>query len=283
MAHLDYPPSSIAPRGCRPPRRRAGRLLASTLAAAFAVGALAGCVSGGPARSSTGEGNSTEEATENSVVVKDTSAETSLVAAVKKALLAKRDVHVVVRGYQKGTRAAVESVVWDSGTTSADESIVESKAVATIRVTPEAAYFSGNSTGLTKIIGLSSAQTKKVGSHWVELKAGTSQYKGFAGATTISSLPAGILPASGSAAKLTSGTLDGSRVDVLTWKETASGSSEELGERLVVLAAATPLPLGETTTGGGDRRTVSFTNWGRRFTVAAPPAAAVIQYSQVSS
>jgi hypothetical protein len=280
MAHLDFPPTATAPRGWWHGRSRARRPLATSLAGAFAVVALAGCVPGGPARSSTGRGNS---ATETSAVAKDTSGEASLVTAVRKALLAKREVHVVVKGYQKGTRAAVESVVWDSGTTSADESIAEAKAVATIRVTSKAAYFSGNSTGLTKIIGLSSAQTKKVGSHWVELKAGTSQYKGFAGATTISSLPAGILPASGSSVKLTSATLGRSRVDVLSWKVTASGSSEELGERLIVLAEAPPLPVSETTTGGGDKRTVTFTNWGRRFTVAAPRPASVIQYSQVSS
>jgi hypothetical protein len=225
-------------------------------------------------------GASTKQAQETSAVAKGNAAETSLVAAIKKAILAKGSVHAVSKGYQTGTEAAVETVGWDIGRTSATVSIAEGKAVVAIRVTPKVAYFSGNDSGLTKIAGLSSTQAKRVGSRWVEMKAGTSQYDGFAVSNTISSLPAAILPASTSSVKLASGTFEGERLNVLTWKMTPSGSSVQLTEELVVTATPQPLPVAETTTGGGDTRTDSFTNWGLHFTVPVPSPTSCIPYSR---
>ena len=264
---------------------RSARLLGGTVAGALAVVCLGAWSSAGlhpTGRTELPCGVPvTKQAHESAAVAKNTSAETSLVAAIKKAIVAQGSVHLDVKGYQKGTKAAVETAAWDVGMTSANESITEGKGAVTIRVTPKAAYFSGNATGLTKIIGLSSAQTKKVGPRWVELKAGTSQYKGFAGAETFSALPDGVLPPSTTSVKLSSGTLDGGRVDVLTWRVAATGSTEALAEKLVVPATARPLPLTEVTSAGGDSRTNLFSKWGLRFPVPVPAPRSIIEYSKL--
>lgn len=280
MAELNHPCSAATSRAGRTPRARPARRLLSAAAAVFALACLAGYSPSGPAKSSASVGASTKQAQETSAVAKGNAAETSLVAAIKKAILAKGSVHAVSKGYQTGTEAAVETVGWDIGRTSATVSIAEGKAVVAIRVTPKVAYFSGNDSGLTKIAGLSSTQAKRVGSRWVEMKAGTSQYDGFAVSNTISSLPAAILPASTSSVKLASGTFEGERLNVLTWKMTPSGSSVQLTEELVVTATPQPLPVAETTTGGGDTRTDSFTNWGLHFTVPVPSPTSCIPYSR---
>jgi hypothetical protein len=61
---------------------------------------------------------------------------------------------------------------------------------------------------------------------------------------------------------------------------TPSGSSVQLTEELVVTATPQPLPVAETTTGGGDTRTDSFTNWGLHFTVPVPSPTSCIPYSR---
>ena len=209
-------------------------------------------------------------------------AETALVDGAKRAILAAGSVHLLALGYQPNSKQAVEKIVADVGTSSASESLAQGEATASIRVTPKAAYFSGNNAGLTTLMGLSSSAAKKAGPHWVTMKKGTSEYKTFSTEETIGSVPATVLPASGTSVKFSTSESGGRPVKVLTWQATASGSNNHLSETLVMSAAAAPLPVTEVTRVGGDHETVSFSGWGEKVSVPGPPAAAVIPYSALT-
>jgi hypothetical protein len=202
--------------------------------------------------------------------------ETSLVDGASSAIMAEGSVHLLVLGYQGNSKRATEKIVADVGPGWASESLTAGKATASIRVTPKAAYFSGNNAGLTTLIGLNAAAAKKAGSHWVTMKKGTSEYKDFVMEETIGSVPATVLPASGSSVKISTSVSRGRPVNVLTWQATVSGPNNQLSETLVLSGTARPLPVTEVTRADGDHETANFSDWGEKVTVAGPPATTAI-------
>ncbi len=213
----------------------------------------------------------------------------SLITAAQNSILAQKSVHVVITGRkagnqagnQAGNTALAEQIVADIGTTTGVESIRSGPAAASIRVTSTDAYFSGNPTGLTTFIGLSSAAASQAASRWVDIKAGTNEYQDLATEDTISSLPASILPTEANTVQLKTATMAGRKVYILDWKTTASGSGTKISERLILAATTQALPISETTIAGGDSETVTLEHWGEQFTVPVPASA--IPYSRVKS
>lgn len=203
----------------------------------------------------------------------------ALTARVSKAMLAQHSVHVVVRGRKGGSPAAAEKIVADVSTTQGAESMTEGKATARIRIRPRSAYISGNSAGLTTLIGLPAADARKAGSHWVAVKAGTAEYKDLAREDTLAALPASILPNATDSVRLTRSSTAGKAVDILSWHVGTDGSSTAVHVKLVV-AAVTSLPLTETSTVGGDTQTVSFGGWGQPVTAAVPDKS--VPYPQIT-
>ena len=211
--------------------------------------------------------------------VHNSPAETALVKAIRQAVLAKGTVRVVIHRHQKGKKG-VEILAGDIGSKSADESITHLSATASIRITPTAAYFTGNPSGLKTFLGLTDKEVGRVGHHWVEDKAGSKQYKQLFQADTMSSLPDSLLPTSSDAVKVTSSTVGGVKVKVLSWTESVSG--QKISEQLFVPASGPPLPLSENTNVKPISQTTAFSAWGEHLHVVAPPAADVIAYSRVT-
>jgi hypothetical protein len=79
---------------------------------------------------------------------------------------------------------------------------------------------------------------------------------------------------------VTTATIDGQKVYVLDWTTTASGSSTAISVQLVLTATPKVLPVSETLSTAGESKTVTFSDWGKPFTVTAPAAA--ISYAQVT-
>lgn len=209
-------------------------------------------------------------------------AEAAVVTAAQTSMLAQKSVHVIITGRKGGSAAVAERIVADIGIATGTESVRSGPATATIRVTRQHAYISGTPDGLTTFVGLPAAAASKVRSRWVDIRAGTAEYQDLATEDTISSLPASILPpGSGSAVQLHAATRKGKKVYVLDWKTSASGSSAQISEELVLAATGTTLPISETTAAGGNTQTVSLGRWGTSFTVPVPPS--VIPYSRVTS
>jgi hypothetical protein len=161
------------------------------------------------------------------------------------------------------------------------ETIALGAATATIKVTPSYAYISGSSSGLTTIFGLSAAQAKKVGKHWVSFKAGTSQYSDFKSGVTMSSVDSVLPEAKGT--KTSMADVKGTKVHVLTWTVAATSSTPKTSNTLTISAVGAALPIkGTASDAAGDHETLLLSNWGEHVSVSAPPAASTISYSQLT-
>jgi hypothetical protein len=204
----------------------------------------------------------------------------SVLKAAKAAIANQRGVHVVFV-VSTSSSSNTEKITADVGRTSGLETISEGKANLAVEVTPTYAYVNGNSSGLTTIDGLSSAEAKKVGTNWVSWKAGTSQYSDLKSVVTISSVTTVLPKANGT--KLSTHITTGTKLYVLKWTTAATSSSPKLSNTLSVSARGTTLPVKETATAsGGTKVTTMFSKWGEHIIVSAPPGASTISSSQVT-
>jgi hypothetical protein len=204
---------------------------------------------------------------------------TSIITAADDTMLTEPGVHMVITDQVAGAPGA-QRIIADMGTVAGTEFIQYAAATATIRVTRQAAYFTGTKTGLTAYLGLTAAGAAKAGSHWVAIKGGTSEYQDLAAENTIAALPSSILPAASQVTQVSTTVAGGQKEYILDWTTTPSGSQTPISARLILTATPKVLPVSETLTTKGEAKTVTFSGWGAPFTVAAP--AQSIPYAQVA-
>ncbi len=187
-------------------------------------------------------------------------------------MLAAGSVHLVVQ--VRGARQS--TIVADIGRAAGRETYRSGSAMVTVLITATAAYVGGNATGLRTLVGLTPAQVRRVGRRFVEMRAGTSQYSGFAANLTVVAL-AGLLPHGGGITARTTGT--GSVL--LSWKSTsrASGAASSQMTLAVGTRVLPTLEVVRSAAGGGSTH---FSRWGRPVVVEAPPAGRTIADSAVS-
>jgi hypothetical protein len=202
----------------------------------------------------------------------------SVLAAAKAAVAKQTAVHLVVDSKSSSSSTA-EQVVADLGKKSGTESISDGKDSVTIVVTPPYGYVSGNSGGLSKIVGLTSSEIKKVGHKWIALKAGTSQYTSLATDIRISSVQTLLPQAKGTT--LSVETTTPAHLYVLKWTTAASSSNPKLSTTLTFPVAGATLPIQEITTASGSRETVTLSKWGEFVRIVGPPLSQTIPYSKV--
>jgi outer membrane lipoprotein-sorting protein len=177
--------------------------------------------------------------------------------------------------------SVTERISAQAGTSNGTESVSADKASLKVRLTPTEAYISGNSSGLTSIFGMSSAEAKKVGKNWVSWKKSTSQYSDLESNVTVSSVAA-ILPKT-KGTKVSTAVIGHTRSYLLKWKTAATKSSPTLSNTLAV-SESTGLPLQETTTDStGTNVTTTFSKWGESVVVDAPPAGSTIASSRLKT
>ncbi len=247
------------------PDRQAGRVLVALVAPAVATALLTGALVG---VATTGA---------EAAVAPTTS---SLLAAAKAAISKQGAVHLEVDS-KSTTAADDERVVADLGKKSGTESISTGLDAVTIVVTPAYGYVSGNPGGLSKIVGLTSAEVKKVGSKWIILKAGSSQYTSLATDIRVTSI-ATLLPQVKGTTVATETIRGPGRVYVLKWATAASSSNPALSSTITFPVTGPPLPIQEVTTAKGSRETVTLSKWGEFVHIAAPPLSQTIPYAKVS-
>jgi hypothetical protein len=209
---------------------------------------------------------------------KQTVLASSVLTAAQDTMLTESGVHMVITDQLVGN-AAPQRITADLGSVTGTEQIGYGPATAEIRITKQSAFFSGTKTGLTSYIGLTAASAAKAGSHWVAIKSGTTEYQDLATENTLPALPSSILPAASQVSKVSTATVSGQKVYILTWKTTLSGAKTPISVTLVLTATPKVLPVNETLTTTGESKTVTFTSWGEAFKVAAPAQA--IPYAQV--
>jgi len=205
-------------------------------------------------------------------------ATTSILTATKASLAGQHSVHLAVSIVQ-GSNTTVEEA--DLGTSTGVESIISGTARATVEVAPAFGYMTGDSSGLTSLIGLTAAQAKKLGSKWMSLKAGTTPYSDLKTAATIPALEA-VLPAVKGTTSSTE-TVGNTKLYVLKWTSAATSSSPKLTDVLSISMGKTPLPVKETESDAGASETTEFSRWGESVVVHAPSAATTVPYSTIVS
>ena len=205
----------------------------------------------------------------------------SVLTSAKSAVGKQTSVHLDVRS-SPGSTSVGEHLQADLAKTSGMETISAGTATATIKVTPSFAYLSGNSSGLTNLFGLTAAEVKKVGTNWVSLKAGTTQYKDLAASMTVSSVVS-VLPAA-KGTKLYTPAAPAKKVYTLKWNTAATSSAPALTNTLTLSASGATLPVQETSTAsGGGNETVALSKWGEHVLVSAPPVGATIPFASLAA
>ncbi|MGC8498129.1 MAG: hypothetical protein ACP5OV_01345 [Acidimicrobiales bacterium] len=180
-------------------------------------------------------------------------------------------VHLVVRT----SSPRPSTIVADIGRRSGRETYRNGTAIVNVLVTPRAAYVRGNAAGLRQFVGLTRAQERRVGDRFVVMRAGTSQYSGFAANLTVASL-AGLLPPSRGVAVH----LAGAHRVVLSWTSTSSAGTSSTA--LTVRVGARVLPEVETVHGALGGGSIRFSRWGRVVRVGAPAPGRTIAYRAVT-
>jgi hypothetical protein len=204
----------------------------------------------------------------------------SVLTAAANAIAKETAVHLTVSS-KSSSNSTQEHVTADLGEKSGVETISEGSAEVVFELTPGYVYVSGNSKGLSQIIGLSSAEVKMVGKDWVSVKAGSSQYAGVASGLKVSSV-SGILPKT-KGTKLSMEKTATATLYVLTWTTAATSSAPALSNTLTLSARGATLPVDDTSTdASGDKQTISLSKWDERVDVTAPPARSTIPYSKLS-
>jgi hypothetical protein len=203
----------------------------------------------------------------------------SVLSAARSAIGKQTSVHLTV-DLASASNTLSEHVAADLGRQAGIETITEGTANAQIRVTRGFAYVSGNSTGLTKIIGLTATQVKKVGHKWVSVKAGSSQYSGLATSTTVGSVTSVLPKAKGT--RLSGPGAAGKQLYTLKWTTAATSSTPSLAQMLTLSAVGPTLPVQEiTTAAGGGKETLAMSRWDERLQVVAPTAGSTVPYSKI--
>jgi hypothetical protein len=199
---------------------------------------------------------------------------TSIIAAAKASLAKESGVHISV---STDDDKVLSTVVADIGPTSGYETYKKGKETFTISVTPKFAFLSGSQSGLTTLMGLTSAEAKKVGTKSIEMKKGSDQYSTFKTNLTSAAFSQ-LLPAVKGTTLLSARdkTTNGYQ---LTWVTAATSTSPKTTSLLVISSGSATVPLKETvSTSSGDSHT-TFTKWDQTFTVTVPSS--TIAYAKV--
>ncbi|HTX62815.1 MAG TPA: hypothetical protein VMD28_04210 [Acidimicrobiales bacterium] len=181
---------------------------------------------------------------------------------------------------QSASSSQVAKETLNAGTTSGQETFSKGQADFTIKVTPTDAYISGSSSGLTTILGMSATDAKKIGSDWVYWKHGTTEYADLKSGLTVSSLTSVFPKVKGTT--LSTRSTKGVILYVLRWTSAATSSAPKLSETLTV-STKTDLPVRSTaTTSGGTKVATTFSDWGKRVLVSAPPSRSTVPSSKIT-
>ncbi len=206
---------------------------------------------------------------------------TSVLAAAKSAITQQSSVHLVLTVKPSST-SNTETVVGDLGKKNGIESVSLGKATITLKVNPAFGYVYGNSSGLTTLFGLTSAQAKKLGKDWMTFKAGSTRYSNFEAGLSISSIT-GVLPTA-KGTKLSTDVVKGIKLYELKWTTAATSSTPELSDTLTMSAVGATLPVEAImSASGGGLETITFSKWGEPVVVSAPPAGSTISYSTITA
>jgi hypothetical protein len=169
------------------------------------------------------------------------------------------------------------SVVADIGEQSGTETFTKGKESFTITVTPTYAYLSGTTTGLIDIMGLTSAEQKKVGTSAISMKEGSTPYTTFKDNLTIGALTK-LLPVLKGTTLLSARDKTTNGYD-LSWVTAASEDSPKTTTVMTISSGKKSLPIKEVVTTSQGKSETTFTKWGENVEVIVPSS--TISYNTI--
>ena len=197
----------------------------------------------------------------------------SVISLAKGAMTKVSGVHLTSSSTTSGTKLFV---VADVGTSSGTEVYTSGTQRIEIKVTPASAYLRGSVTGLTKLMGMTPAQIKRVGTRWIAIASSSSVYGNFKSNLTVAGF-SGLLPAAtGAVVSRTS-----SSAFRLTWARKATKTTTQATTILTLTSSPRVLPTKEWVSSSSGTSTTLFTKWGEHVSVTAPVASTTIAYSKV--
>jgi hypothetical protein len=178
------------------------------------------------------------------------------------------------------TGTTKSKVVVDLGPTSGLEEIFQGSQHVTIALTAKNAYVKGTKEGLIKIMGLTAAQVKIVGSKSIQMASGTSPYSSFKASLTTAALNEFLPKAKGTTLLPV---VKGSGRYRLKWTVKGTTSATNVTSVLDVSSTSPSLPIVEVITGKSGDGTTKFSKWGESVNVSSPSSSDTIAYSKVFS
>lgn len=207
-------------------------------------------------------------------VTKPTTA--SVIAAAKVSLAKEQGVHVKIATVAGSVHS---TLVADIGRVRGFETFKSGNASFTITVTPTYAYLSGSAVGLTKIMGLSSADQKKIGKSSMTMKKGTAPYTSFHSRMTSGAFIQLLPPIKGTT--LLSKRDKATNGYQLTWTAKATSSTPKTSTLMIFSSGKSTLPIEDTAATSNSHSQTTYSKWGEAVQVAIPSS--TITYAKVFS
>jgi hypothetical protein len=199
----------------------------------------------------------------------------SILKAAKVAIVKQNGVHVTVRTVSGKT---VSSVIADIGKANGSETYVSGSESFTITVTPTYAYLSGSQKGLTTLMGLTSAEQKKIGKQSMAMKKGTSYYTTFKSNLTSGTTFASLLPTA-KGTKLLSARDKRTNGFQLKWTVKATSTQPSATTVMTFSSGKSTLPIKDAVSTSTGKSETTFSKWGEKVSVKIPTS--TIPYAQV--
>jgi hypothetical protein len=201
---------------------------------------------------------------------KSSPAATALTGSVRRAILGQRSARVAIIGYQSNDPHPVATISAVIGARSGAETMREESAGASIRVTADSVFLSGNTAGLADLLGLPSSRTRGADGRWLQVSKGSAEYRDLATENTIAALPASLLPTSSDTVTETRARDHGRTVRVLRWSGADGSDPSATLTATLTVNPTSSLPISELTTSPGHRQTVTFGRWNQPVNITAP-------------
>ena len=193
-------------------------------------------------------------------------APSALISLMNKAIATMYSVHLNITAAQSSPKVN-ETISQDSGYTSGSQSVSTGNEHASVLLTPSNAYLSGNSTGLSAFFALPADDIPLVGTKWIVIKAGATQYKTFVNTIGYRSLFKNLVPTS-KPLSISAVTYHSVKAYALHWQVKSGTSTTKLD--LYLPQVGKELPIAETAVSGATVEQSVLSQWNKKIAVNAP-------------
>lgn len=190
----------------------------------------------------------------------------SLISAMNKAIAAMHSVHLNITAAQSSPKVN-ETISQDSGFTSGSQNVSTGNERARVLLTPSNAYLSGNSSGLSAFFALPPDDIPLVGTKWIVIKSGATQYKTFVNTIGYKNLFKSLVPTS-KPLSISATTYHSIKAYALFWQIKSGTSTTKLN--LYLPQKGKELPIGETAVSGTTFEQSILSQWNKSIVIKTP-------------